>query len=114
MCTTSLADQDAVSWHTWIRELRLISEDLSYALRIVSWIFLVFALVPIAPIAGLVLYDIALWMWRLVVSERDVTQQNTPDTNDAAAASETPPRPRENGHRSVNGSVRKKDDWSCH
>ncbi|KAL2174490.1 uncharacterized protein P884DRAFT_68240 [Thermothelomyces heterothallicus CBS 202.75] len=55
----------AASWYAWLNELRLVPQEYQYIISVISGFFITLAMIPIAPILLLVIYDIILWFWRL-------------------------------------------------
>jgi len=59
---------EVVGWYSWLTELSLLPQEYQYIIRVISGFFITLALTPIVPIAGLVIYDFALWVWRLTAA----------------------------------------------
>ncbi|SPQ23175.1 ef3ae08d-3632-41e3-b67d-2e8b74b4fa19 [Thermothielavioides terrestris] len=61
---------EVASWFTWLSELSIVPSEYQYIIRIISAFFVTLGLVPIVPIALLVIYDVGLWLWRLAAASR--------------------------------------------
>ncbi|KAJ9137177.1 hypothetical protein NKR19_g8318 [Coniochaeta hoffmannii] len=57
---------DETSWYSMIVELNILPFNLHHIIRMISWFFITLALAFTLPIAGLILYDFVLWIWRLL------------------------------------------------
>ncbi|KAK0743254.1 hypothetical protein B0T18DRAFT_414832 [Schizothecium vesticola] len=100
------ADENA-GWYAWITQGSIIPPEYAYVFRLISAFFTTLALIPIAPIICLVIYDICLWVWRLcaagfnawIESRRRPTRKHRVD----AATDEPEPKRLKSGNGS-NGS----------
>ncbi|KAK3303465.1 uncharacterized protein B0T15DRAFT_275941 [Chaetomium strumarium] len=61
---------DIANWYGWITELSVIPSEYRYVIRMISSFFITLGLLPIVPIALLVIYDVVLWLWRHAAASR--------------------------------------------
>ncbi|KAK4234402.1 hypothetical protein C8A03DRAFT_37817 [Achaetomium macrosporum] len=61
---------DIAGWFAWLTKLSIIPSEYQYVIRMISSFFITLSLLPIVPIALLVIYDVCLWLWRLAAASR--------------------------------------------
>ncbi|KAK5652730.1 hypothetical protein OQA88_9583 [Cercophora sp. LCS_1] len=76
---------DPTSWYRWFTQLSIIAPEYHYILRMISWFFITLALIPIVPIMGLVIYDLTLWLCRLVGASYTESRQRETDAKRVSA-----------------------------
>ncbi|KAH6618090.1 hypothetical protein B0J18DRAFT_270929 [Chaetomium sp. MPI-SDFR-AT-0129] len=84
---------EPVGWFTWILELRIVHPEYQYIIKAISTFFITLALIPIAPIIALVIYDVILWFWRLAIASFATWRARR--TQRAAGSRTEPQRPPE-------------------
>ncbi|KAK1832439.1 hypothetical protein QBC39DRAFT_70662 [Podospora conica] len=92
-----------IGWYAWITQGSLVPPEYAYILRLISAFFTTLAIIPIAPIICLVIYDICLWVWRFcaagingwIESRRQPTRKHRVD----AATDDPEPKRRKTGDR---------------
>ncbi|KAK1771837.1 hypothetical protein QBC33DRAFT_554999 [Phialemonium atrogriseum] len=57
------------SWYSGLTELTIVPGEYYYIVRMISFFFITLAIALILPVLALVVYDFALWIWRLASSK---------------------------------------------
>lgn len=71
-----MAESDFQSWYSWTTGASLLPAEWSHFMEILTGVFKTLALAPILPIIALVVYDFALWMYRLLVIGRNPQRES--------------------------------------
>ncbi|KAK3902554.1 hypothetical protein C8A05DRAFT_15391 [Staphylotrichum tortipilum] len=74
---------DTAGWIGWLAELCSNPHEYHFIIRVMCSFFITLALAPIVPIAGLIVYDLTLWFWRLAAA--NWRARGTPAAIDLAA-----------------------------